>query len=164
MFTVNCPHCQHAMEEDGSLAGRQVLCPECRGQFAMPHFSAAVEDDFSPHISSKARAKASRKDRTGNRSVGGKNRHWTKTAMLIATGVWPVAVVVLGILFVAGGSPRMTEVGNGYFRAENGAVHSAGEVGALYTFLFSSGAGLATTCYGLAMFILLVIWFATKDD
>jgi hypothetical protein len=55
MFTVNCPHCQHAMEEDGSLAGRQVLCPECRGQFAMPHFVAASRR--SPRAkSSRARA------------------------------------------------------------------------------------------------------------
>ncbi len=37
MQIIQCPHCSMQVTNDGSLAGRVVSCPGCRGQFQMPN-------------------------------------------------------------------------------------------------------------------------------
>ncbi len=36
MNKVQCPHCRTHLDDDGSLAGQPVSCPQCGGQFVVP--------------------------------------------------------------------------------------------------------------------------------
>jgi hypothetical protein len=42
MRVVTCPYCRKEISDDGTLAGTNVCCPHCHGQFLMPSHDIAI--------------------------------------------------------------------------------------------------------------------------
>lgn len=69
---VACPHCQFAVEDDGSLSGQAVRCPACDRLFQMPvqGVSTTTLGEIEPTASVVVTESWRRcPDRTGRRRV-----------------------------------------------------------------------------------------------
>lgn len=91
-------------------------------------------------------------------------RHWAKTGMLIVTIGWPCLAIWMGaaLYFISGSQYK--EAGHNIYLGPDQAVVTADQLESMQMLAAIGGAELATLLYAVAMVLLLVIWFATKDD
>lgn len=150
MISVQCPHCSQATQADPAMAGQAASCAACGGQFTVPF--VVVPPKVKTALPGSARKRKPK-------------RHWTKTAMLIATVAWPVLCVLVCLIAGVSLAGDYQDLGNGYRRdLETGAVLSDAVVGGALVTVWIFWGMVITFFYMATMFVLLVVWFATKDE
>jgi hypothetical protein len=167
---VACPYCGAPVVIDGGLRGQLVACTSCAREFQVPSpnqpFNPVGVGQSPPVIHQQPvtsghpripRATAVRPRK--------RKRHWAKTAMLVLTICWPLAIIGCGMMSSVSTQARYRDAGHGYhLDTERMDLVSSRERQSLMGWSFLGGSVCVTFVYFGAMFMLGVIWFTTKDD
>jgi hypothetical protein len=140
MPAIQCPTCHKPIKYNPAHAGLVATCPHCESAFKVPFQKLATR---TPKL------------------TGWKAIHWAKKLMLVATILWPLSCVGSCTLITAGRLEQPTETKyvynsrTGYM--DEKTITPAGN-GPMVVAVWM----LLTMAYVLALFLLLVIWFALK--
>lgn len=160
-MSTPCPHCGQSLADSPQLAGMLVACPSCSGTFPLPPAPppfASAPPPPPPVMSVTMPAR---------RIPANKWPRMIRSAMLIVTGLWLLAMVALFALGLAAhfGDRDIVDQGFQVVDMSTGRVQRKGEwisAGLLGAATF--GICFPTVPYAIAMTALGVSLLATKKD
>ena len=161
-MSTPCPHCGQLLADTPHLAGMLVACPSCSGTFPLPPPAPPA-----PPFAVAPPPAPVRFATTSRRTPENKWPRMIRSAMLVITGMWLLAMVALFALGLAAhfGDRDIVDQGFQVVDMSTGRVQRKGEwiSGGLLA-AATLGICFPTVPYAIAMTALGVSLLATKKD
>jgi len=121
MNHVQCPHCQHALINDGRLTGQLVACPQCQGQLHMPESVNAIVAADPPQVVVQSRSSSASYSVSGRR----KKRRDDPTNLVLGLMGILVLVIAVGFFVFQQSDAKLKESSNSIASANRSRIETA---------------------------------------